>query len=199
MNNYEYIIACLPVLRQGGASDAGLDADAVLDEIRSQLSERDRRLLDLMLRGYDAETLDASFYEEVLHCPSRFLRAYFRFDLGVRNTRTEFLNRALGRPEGTDLVRIDEKEFEDAPRIEAVLSDSDILARERGLDDIMWEKAEELTQGDLFDLDAILGFVARLKTVDRWLRLDPETGRALFRRLVDELRSGADMQKDLEG
>ena len=39
-----------------------------------------------------------------------------------------------------------------------------------------------------FDLDAILGFLAKLKITDRWLKLDPETGRALFRRITEQVR-----------
>ena len=70
-----------------------------------------------------------------------------------------------------------------------ILSGSDILARERGLDDVMWEKADSLTELDLFDIDIILAFIAKIKIADRWNKLDPETGRELFRRLVSEIRN----------
>ena len=36
--------------------------------------------------------------------------------------------------------------------------------------------------------ERILGFTAKLKIIDRWNKLDPETGRELFRKLVDEIR-----------
>ena len=49
---------------------------------------------------------------------------------------------------------------------------------------------------DYFDLDAILGYVARLKIIDRWLQLDPDSGRALFRRLVEQIRSTYDNKKN---
>ena len=100
-----------------------------------------------------------------------------------------YLNRALGRPEGQDVIDLEAGEFMEAGAIESVLSLTDLLAREKGLDDAMWDKIVQITELDIFDIDVILGFVARLKIVDRWLRLDPEKGRELFRKLVDEIRN----------
>ena len=52
-----------------------------------------------------------------------------------------------------------------------------------------------MTLLDSLDLEVILGFVAKLKIIDRWLQLDPDSGRALFRRLVDDIRSTYDNKK----
>ena len=49
---------------------------------------------------------------------------------------------------------------------------------------------------DVFDIEAILGFIAKLKIIDRWDKLDPETGRELFRKLVEEIRSTYDNKKN---
>ena len=190
MNNYEYIVASLPVI----ASDyrGPLDTDAIISEIRSQLSPKDEAVLDTLLKGFDSDSLDAEFYRTALASKNRFIAGYFGYDLGVRNCRVAYLNKALGRPEGQDLLVLDEdepREFEDLEKVNAVLEGSDILERERGLDDIMWERIDELTLMEVFTLDQILGFVAKLQIVARWLRLDPQTGRELFRQLVEEIRN----------
>lgn len=190
MNNYEYIVASLPVL----ASDyrGPLDTDAIISEIRSQLSPKDEAVLDTLLKGFDSDSLDAEFYRTALASKNRFIAGYFGYDLDVRNCRVAYLNKALGRPEGQDLLVLDEdepREFEDLEKVNAVLEGSDILERERGLDDIMWERIDELTLMEVFTLDQILGFVAKLQIVARWLRLDPQTGRELFRQLVEEIRN----------
>ena len=190
MNNYEYIVASLPVI----ASDyrGPLDTDAIISEIRSQLSPKDEAVLDTLLKGFDSDSLDAEFYRTALASKNRFIAGYFGYDLDVRNCRVAYLNKALGRPEGQDLLVLDEdepREFEDLEKVNAVLEGSDILERERGLDDIMWERIDELTLMEVFTLDQILGFVAKLQIVARWLRLDPQTGRELFRQLVAEIRN----------
>ena len=190
MNNYEYIVASLPVL----ASDyrGPLDTDEIIGEIRSQLSPKDEVLLDTLLKGFDADSLDAEFYRKALASKDRFIAGYFGYDLDVRNCRVAYLNKALGRPEGQDIMVLDEdepRECEDLENVNAVLQGGDILGRERGLDDILWERIDSLTLMEVFTLDQILGFVAKLQIVARWLRLDPQSGRELFRKLVEEIRN----------
>ena len=190
MNNYEYIVASLPVI----ASDyrGPLDTDAIISEIRSQLSPKDEAVLDTLLKGFDSDSLDAEFYRKALASRDRFIAGYFSYDLDVRNCRVAYLNKALGRPEGQDIMVLDEdepREFEDLEKVNAVLQGSDILGRERGLDDILWERIDSLTLMEVFTLDQILGFVAKLQIVARWLRLDPQSGRELFRKLVEEIRN----------
>ena len=189
MNNYEYIIASLPVPGQENPA-----AEAILDFIRSQLSGQDRELLDMLLDGFDGEKLDRDFYRRALKCRNPFIRGFLGYDLRLRNTKAEYLNTALERPEGTDVIHMaeeggEEAEFEQKPEVLALLRQDDILARERALDALLWDKADELTRMHLFDLDVILAFTAKLKITDRWNKLDPETGRELFRSLVQEIRN----------
>ena len=188
MNNYVYIVSCLPVL----TPDATLDADAVIEDVLSQCSERDRETISFLLDGFDGEKLSADFYRKALSHPSAFIRGWFGYDLNVRNAKARYLNRAFGRPKEMDTVALaedEEREFDDAPLLQGILSTEDILGREKALDDLAWKKIDELTVFDYFDLDAILGFLAKLKITDRWLKLDPATGRELFRRFTEEVRA----------
>ena len=189
MNNYEYIIASLPVLSQDDRSSGRLDVDGILEEISGQLSTSDRKWLDFVLDGFDPDKLDRDFYLRAARSGNGFIKEYFSYDLDVRNAKVSWLNRMLERPEGTDTLVMGEDEPEKFQEVQDVLATDDILARERGLDDLMWRKAEELTLMHVFDLDVILGFATRLKIIDRWLKLDPESGRQLFRKLVEEIRN----------
>lgn len=194
MNNYEYIIASLPVLDQDTRNAAGLDVEGLHAMIAEQLDGRDKAAFGMLLAGFDPEKLDADFYRSALSSPNGFIREYFKYDLDVRNTKVEYLNNELGRPSDMDVMKLDEEdssavEFDGREEVMAVLTRKDILGRERGLDDLMWKKCEDLTLMHVFDMDVILGFTARLQIIDRWLKLDPETGRELFRRLVKEIRN----------
>lgn len=189
MSNYEYIIASLPDIAPDAGKAAGLDVKAVEEEIRSQLSGSDLRWYDLMLRSFDDSRLDAEFYAEAETSSQNFIKEYFAFDRKVRNTKVMYLNKALGRPLMQDVLTLaEDEEVEPLETADAVLASDDILAREKGIDDLMWEKAEELVTLHVLDLDIILGFTARLRIIDRWLRLDPAAGREMFRKLVDEIR-----------
>ncbi len=190
MNNYEYIIAGLPFLSQDGREAP--DTEAILADIREQLSEKDAKTLDFLLSAYAPDMPDAAFYLEAQKSRNRFIREFFALDLGVRNAKVEYLNRSLGRPEGTDVVNPDPEkdlpEFDQEPEVDAILETDDILGRERALDNFYWKSADALTVLDVFDLDLILAFVVKLKQVERWLKLDEATGRELFRKLVKEIK-----------
>ena len=79
-------------------------------------------------------------------------------------------------------------EFKEQARLQAILEGNDILARERGIDDLYWDKIDELTLFDYLNFDRILGIIAKMMIIRRWLILDEETGRAMFKKLVDEVR-----------
>ncbi|MBS7296770.1 MAG: DUF2764 family protein [Bacteroidales bacterium] len=200
MNNYEYIVASLPVIEPGSRLGSSSAANAIIDDIREQLSNKDNALVTMLLDGFDPEKLNAGFYRACLGSGSRFLREYFLFDLFLRNTKVEYLNASLGRPEGKDVLLLEELEdyeFEQKEEIVEILSGTDIIGREKGLDMAIWEHVEEVTTMDVFDMDAILGFIARLKIIDRWDKLDPETGAELFRRLIKEIRATYDNKKQI--
>lgn len=193
MNNYEFITAGLPVLQADYRGP--LDAGAVLEEIREQLSESDAAALQFVLDGWKAECLTEEFYAKAAKSRSAFIRDFFHYDLQLRNAKVAWLNRTLGRPEGRDIMQWPgseqglEEDFEDAAKAAEVLSGSDILARERGLDSMLWERIDALTVMHVFDLDLILGFAAKLQIVDRWLKLDEATGRELFEKMVRDIKA----------
>lgn len=197
MNNYEYIIASLPDLTTGWKFGEKGPEDYI-EEVISLCSAKDRKVIEFLLSGFESGNLDVSFYRKALGHENGFIRDYFLFDLNVRNAKVRYLNRALGRPADMDVMTlntedeenniVEDAEFEEAAELDIVLGGNDILARERGMDDLVWDKICSLTTFSYFDLDAILGFMAKLNIVARWYRLDQQTGRDMFRRLVEEVR-----------
>ena len=198
MKNYEYIVASLPDITTGWKFGEKGPEDYI-EEIVRLCSDKDRKLIEFLMSGYLEENLNAGFYGEALTHKDAFIREYFRFDLNVRNAKVKYLNKALGRDAEKDVLLFGEdtpqavldvaaEEFEEATDLETILNTGDILSRERGIDDLMWEKIDSLTTFNYFDIDAILGFITKLNIVARWYRLDEQTGREMFKRLVDEVR-----------
>ena len=198
MNNYEYIIASLPDITTGWKFGEKGPHDYI-EEVISSCTEKDRKLIEFLMSGYLDENLNPEFYLKALTHKDKFIREYFRFDLNVRNAKVKYLNKALGRPADKDVLSFPEgtpeqvmefisEEFEEAAALDNVLGAGDILSRERGLDDLMWAKIDNLTLFNYFDIDVILGFIAKLNIVARWFKLDEQTGREMFKKLVDEVR-----------
>ena len=203
MSNFEYIIASLPVLVPDYNYADGKGFGSFIEEIRENLSETDSETMDLLLRGLDGSSLDEDFYATALRHRNRFIRQFFRFDLNLRNAKVRWLNDRLDRsprqdvltgenPEAEDAdiegFRFHAGEFEEAAALEEILGETNLLRREKALDEMVWKKADELTVFDYFDIEAVLSFIVKLKIADRWLVLDPEEGRERFRRLVKEVK-----------
>lgn len=188
MSNYEYLIAGLPVLVNDGTPPSKQSVSELIDEIRSLSSAKDNALFDTLLSGFEEENFTPEFYRSMLSHPNDFLREYFRFDLNVRNAKVRYLNDCLGRPADQDIFLVDEGEFEEGEEVRRILYGTDLLERERGLDTMMWNKIDELNTFDYFNVSALLGYIAKLKIIDRWLSLDEATGREMFRKLVEEIR-----------
>ncbi|MCQ2145312.1 MAG: DUF2764 domain-containing protein [Bacteroidales bacterium] len=188
MNNYQYIIASLPVLSKDWKASRNLDCDEIVSSIRSECSRKDKALIDTLTDGYDDEKLGKEFYEEACSSRNSFISEYFSFDLKLRNAKVRYLNGQLGRPADQDIFLDIAGTPEEKEAMSAAFLSQDILEREKNVDDLMWEKIDEMTLFNYFDINAILGFIAKLHIIQRWLRLDEETGRQMFSRLVAEIK-----------
>ena len=147
------------------------------------------------MKGYAEDCLTPEFYAEALAHRNRFLREYFRFDLCLRNLKVKYLNKELGRPADKDLMVLLGKDgealelpFEEEEAVESILRGDDLLVRERALDDLVWENVSQMTVFDYFDIEAVLAFIVKMQVVARWYRLDEQSGREMFRKLVGEVR-----------
>ena len=199
MNNYVYIIAGLPDFtpdwKQGEKS-----LDEYISQMKELLSVKDNETIDFIMKGFDKDHIGAELYKEALAHKLGFIRDFFQFDLNVRNQKVRYLNQSLGRDPEKDVLSLrdpeaeenglepEEPEFQEAAKLQNILEGHDILARERGIDDLYWDKIDELTLFDYLNFEKILGMMVKMMIIRRWLILDEETGRAMFKRLVDEVR-----------
>ena len=203
MSNFEYIISSLPYLTMDFKYAGQAGFNSVISDIKRDLDEKDQGLVEFLLKGFSDKELNADFYAAALKHRNRFLREYFRFDLNLRNAKVRYLNAQLGRepdqdvmtgedPEAEDVdidgFRFTGGEFEEALKVDGILADKDLVSREKGLDDLLWDKVDSLSTFHYFDIEAVLAYIAKLHIVTRWLNLDEEVGRDVFRRLLKDVR-----------
>ena len=197
MDNYVYIVAGLPDLTSG-FENTGFDYAAVKESIMELLSEKDQKLVELMEEGFDENTLGVDFYAKAAESKNRFIREYFDFDGRLRNMKVEYLAKRLGKQGENYLVELPEADFEEEKQIQDILANADFVEREQQMDDLKWEKASDIARMDYFNMNAILAFLVKAKTVQRWAELDAAKGQEMFNKLVKEIR-GTSANLDLSG
>ena len=197
MDNYVYIVAGLPELTSG-FENTGFDYAAVKESIMELLSEKDKQWVELLEEGFNEESLGVDFYTKAAECKNRFIREYFDFDGRLRNLKVQYLAKRLGKQGEDYLVELPEADFEEAKQIQDILNDSDFVQREQKMDELKWEKASDIARMDYFNMNAILAFMVKAKTVQRWAELDSAKGQEMFKKLVQEIR-GTSANLDLSG
>jgi hypothetical protein len=203
MANYHYIIAGLPDLTLDFES-SGFDFDSLLSQIVSLSSYEDSRCIDWLLFSQKEENLNNHFYRVSSKAKNRFIREYFKFDLELRNIKAAY----TARKNGFDISEylVGENEFtetlktgkgadfglsaisEEAAGIIKILENENILEREQQLDNLRWNRANEICTFNYFDINVILSFLLKASIVTRWNKLDRKRGKEVFRRLVDEVK-----------
>ncbi len=197
MDNYVYIVAGLPELTSGFET-TGFDYAALKESVMELLSEKDQQLVELMEKGFDEQTLGPDFYAKAAESKNRFIREYFDFDGRLRNMKVNYLAKRLGKDGKTFLVDLPEADFDEGKQIEEILADADFVKREQKMDELKWEKASDIARMDYFNMNAILAFLVKAKTVQRWAELDTAKGAEMFKKLVQEIR-GTSANLDLSG
>lgn len=195
MNNYVYIVASLPEIAvnyEGGPFDYA----AVKEDIVELLSENDQKLVELLEEGFDENTLGTEFYAKAAESKNRFIREYFDFDGRLRNMKVAYLAKRLDKQGSQYLVDMPEADFEEESQIKDILDNADFVLREQKMDELKWEKASDIARMDYFNMNAILAFLVKAKTVQRWAELDKTKGEEMFRKLVKEIR-GTNANLDL--
>jgi len=195
MDNYVYIVAGLPELTSG-FEGTGFDYKAVKEGIMELLSEKDQKLVEFMEEGFDEGGLGADFYAKAAKSKNRFIREYFDFDGRLRNMKVQYLAKRLGKQGDSYLVELPEADFEEGKQIQDILANADFVEREQKMDELKWEKASDIARMDYFNMNAILAFLVKAKTVQRWAELDPAKGMEMFHKLVKEIR-GTNADLDL--
>lgn len=192
MGNYHYIIAGLPELILN-SENKGFDYDAIRESIYTSSTDKDRRFIEWFDFGTKESNLTPHFYRAAMKCKNEFIRKYFALDLEIRNRKVDFVAGKLGKESDSYKVlanmesKLDLTE-EQLTKLGEIFANKNILEKEQQLDKFKWDYITELNPYGVFSMDVILAFLAKGKLIDRWNKLDKETGREMFRKLVDEVR-----------
>lgn len=156
--------------------------------------------------------LTEMYYEYVLETKNTFLKQWFEFNQNLNNIlighncrkyKLEAEKQLIGNNFVTSAIKkSNAKDFGlevDLSYVSDIISHAEkenLLAREKGLDQLKWDKVEEITLFDYFSIEVVLAYIIKLDIAYRWLELDEKTGRELFSKIINDLKSGFEFPKE---
>jgi hypothetical protein len=152
------------------------------------------------------------YFDYVLKTKNKFLKQWFKYNQNLNNIlighncrkyNLEAEKQLIGDNFVSNAVlNSNAKDFGldvDLPyvsEIMALIDNENLLAREKGIDQLKWDKVEEITLFDYFTIEVVLTYTIKLDIAYRWLELDEETGREMFAKIIDNLKSGFEFPKE---
>lgn len=136
-----------------------------------------------------------------------FVRHWFQLNLDVTNILTAMIARqqgwkvsdyVKGSSEVADMICTnDTRDFnlgtvrDFVPEVMKIVDEKDPVEKERKLDAFKWLWLDEQTFADTFSIEAVFAYLCKLEIQERWALLDAVQGRETFERIINDLRSEA--------
>lgn len=148
--------------------------------------------------------LTALYYAYAMKCKNRFVSSWFSFNLTVNNIlaaltarkfKMEVAPLIVGDTEVCEILRTSNardfglgSEVEYLEQLVKISETSELLDRERKIDQLRWDWMEEATFFDYFTVERLFVFLQQLEMIERWISLDKERGSQMFRSMIAALK-----------
>ncbi|MDH6342469.1 hypothetical protein M2480_001091 [Parabacteroides sp. PFB2-12] len=154
------------------------------------------------------DRLAGLYYEYAMKNSNSFVADWYELNLNINNVLTALTARKydldkaryiVGHNEIAETLRTSNaRDFglgdsvEYLPQLQRITEESDLLLREKKLDQLKWEWLEEQIFFKTFDIETVIAYLLKLEMMERWTSLDKAKGEKTFRDLVGTMKKGSD-------
>ena len=147
-------------------------------------------------------------------CPNRMMRRWYKLNLDITNILTAMLARSQGWSVGDfikgagevqEMIRENKTkdfnlglEFDYIPQLMKIVDEKDPVRKEKMIDAFKWIWLDERTFFEPFDMAAVFAYLCKLEMQERWAKLDVEQGKETFQKIIDDLRSEAQVPEEFK-
>jgi len=165
-------------------------------------------------KGYfpEDEILYQFYNYAIQNCPNKFIRDWNQLNLDVTNILTAMLARKQGWSvddfikgdgEVQEMIRENKtkdfdltRELDYVKRLVQIADEEDPVKKEKMIDAFKWMWLDEKSFFNPFSLEAVYAYICKLEMLNRWSKLDPETGKETFKQIIDNLRGEAKVPEE---
>lgn len=154
------------------------------------------------------------YYDYLMSCGNKFIRKYAEFSMNIKNLTNALTCRKYGKEVAPEIIgdnafskalrTSNSKDFGlgmEYPYVEKVFSlmnNPNLVERERGMDLFLWDYIEEAVVYEYFSMEKVLSFMLELMIVERWSKMNSESGRKVFMEVVDKFRRSFEFAEEFK-
>lgn len=152
------------------------------------------------------------YYDFMIEQKNEFLRQWFSFLRDVKNIFTIYNARKFGIDIETQMIgdyelteaakRTTSKDFgmvNELPYIDQIIGiheNTDVVEQEMSFDLLKWNYLDSLNTFNYFSIEQILAFVIKFIMVERWINLETEHSKEIFKKMLNDLENSFQFSKD---
>jgi len=144
------------------------------------------------------------YYDYMLKADNELVRRYAELSMNLRNFVAAWNSRKYGRDVAREVIGNNDfavalrtssskdfglsGEYGYVEKLIALMETEDLVARERGLDLLIWDFLDEEVLFEYFSIERVISLMLKLMIVERWSKMSPESGRKVFMEMIRKFR-----------
>jgi len=162
----------------------------------------------------DENELTWFFYDYLFKTKSDFVRDWFEFDMNLKNLITALNCRKFDKEVAKEIIGDNEfakalrssklkdfglsGDYQIVDKVISINNSTNLVDKEKQLDLLRWEYLEEKITFEYFTIDRVLSYLIRLQIIDRWSKLDTDSGKAVFNSLIKRLKESFEFSEEFK-
>lgn len=154
---------------------------------------------------FPEDAMYLEYYKYSMQCPNRMISKWFQLNFDMTNILTAMIARKngwnvsdyiLGNNEICEMIRNNNTkdfnlmtEYDYVVDLMKIVDCENPVEKEKKIDYFKWIWLEEQSDFNIFSIEAVFAYMCKLEILERWNKLDVETGREAFKRIIDNLRN----------
>jgi hypothetical protein len=165
-------------------------------------------------REVDRKRLTVLYYEFVTGQKNKFLRNWFELELNTKNIFAALNAKKFGLKIENEIINVNSVaetmikstsrdfglsgELDYTDRLLSIFENDDLIKREKEIDLFRWDWLDENTFFEYFTIEKLISYYIKLTIIERWIKLDPASGKELFDRFRHDLESGYEVPAEFK-
>lgn len=154
------------------------------------------------------------YYDYLMSCGNKFIRKYAEFSMNIKNLTNALTCRKYGKEVVPEIIGDNAfskalrtsnskdfglgMEYPYAEKVFSLMNNPNLVERERGMDLFLWDYIEEAVVYEYFSMEKVLSFMLELMIVERWSKMNSESGRKVFMEVVDKFRRSFEFAEEFK-